>query len=187
MKTNLTLALAMGLTLVGCVGSTQPNVEEPTSPAVPDAEEAVHRAELARSEHCDAPMDATTPPSRAWPLGDDGSWIVHIVCFVAAYQPNARLVVVHADGEVLPLALPIVDDAGALSSTREVANVEVEGEVLTETSLDRGLGDCGRQVRARLVAPSRLVFVEHRQRACDDGEPVVDRDQWPTRSVVASE
>jgi hypothetical protein len=122
-----------------------------------------------------------------WPFPEGGAWLAHVVCFEAAYQPSARLAVVDARGEVSPLALPIVSDEGTLASTLEVARVEVEGDLLTEERHDRGLGDCGRRVRARLVGSDRLVLVEHRQRGCDDGAPAVDRDQWPLRSVVAAE
>lgn len=173
---------------IGCTSSTQSTItNEPRVASIATSDDAIARAAAERSTICDEPADERTPASRAWPFPEGGGWLVHVVCFQAAYQPSARLVLVDAHGAVSPLALPIVDDAGSLASTTELASVEVEGDVLTETSLDRGMGDCGRQVRARLVAPSRLVFVEHRQRVCDDGQPVTDGDQWPLRSVVSAE
>jgi hypothetical protein len=195
--TSMAALTIAGLTLSACTSSTQSTItHEPRAASVTTSEDAIARADAERSTICDergetkeiATYGAVEPPaSRAWPFLEGGGWLVHVVCFQAAYQPSARLVLVDAHGAVSSVALPVVDEQGTLASTTEVAHVDVEGDVLTETSLDRGLGDCGRRVRARLVAPDRLVLVEHRQRACDEGEPVIDRDQWPTRSVVASE
>lgn len=141
-------------------------------------------AETARGQLCEEPTSAV--PSRAWPFPEGGAWLVHLVCFEAAYQPSARLVWVGAHGELEPLALPIVAEEGVLAGTEAVGRVEVEGVLLTEVLLERGLGDCGRRVRARLVGSDRLVFVEHRAQRCDEGEGHTDRDTWPLRSVVAS-
>ncbi len=193
--TSLAALTIAGLTLTACTSSTQSTItNEPRAASITTSEDAITRADAERSTICDergetkeiATFDAVEPPaSRAWPFPEGGGWLVHVVCFQAAYQPSARLVTVDSRGAVTPLALPIVDEHGALASTIEVAHVEVEGDHLTESSLDRGMGDCGRRVRARLVGSDRLVLVDHRQRACDDGEPVTDREQWPLRSVVS--
>jgi hypothetical protein len=171
----------------GCTTSAQATVAEPSAPRVASAEDAIARADAERGTLCGADVSLASISSTVWAFPEGGAWLAHVVCFEGAYQPSARLALVDVHGAVTALALPIVADDGTLGSTLEVARVEVEGDLLTEESHDRGLGDCGRRVRARLLESGRLVLVEHRQRGCDDGVPAVDRDQWPLRSVVAAE
>jgi hypothetical protein len=190
--TRLHLAtLCLGVCLLGgasagCASTTgQTTATEPRAPQVASAEDAIARADAERGTLCGADVSLASIASTVWPFPEGGAWLAHVVCFEGAYQPSARLALVDAAGVVTPLGLPLVGDDGTLGSTMEVAAVSVEGDLLTEESHDRGLGDCGRRVRARLVGDGRLVLVEHRQRPCDDSAPVLDRDQWPLRSVVA--
>jgi len=185
-----TLVLTGGVALLGaagCASSGQATATEPSAPRVASAEDAIARADAERSTLCGDDVSLASISSTVWPFPEGGAWLAHVVCFEGAYQPSARLALVDVHGAVTALALPIVSDDGTLGSTLEVAAVSVEADVLTEEGRDRGLGDCGRRVRARLVGEGRLVFVEHRQRSCDDDHPVLDRDQWPLRSVVAGQ
>lgn len=195
--------LALALALVGCGGAMAAEETTPSPPPPSRArlteDDAIRRAMATRDELCGSTGGAAGEASaaaeaatRAWPFPSTESepptdWLVVVPCFDAAYQPNQRLAHVDRRGEVRPLALPIVTSAGSRGESLEVARVELEGDALTEVSLDRGLGDCGRLVRARLVAPSRLVFVEQRQRACSDTEPPEGGPEaWPLVPVVDS-
>ena len=186
------LAVGVALALAGCgshagssalASQTAPTNARPTT-VVSNAEQAIARADAQRTELCGEEAFDGPRTSSAWPFPEGGAWLVHFVCFWGAYQPNARLVRIDAQGAVSLLALPVIADDGTLGHTQDVANVGVEGGVLSELNKARGPGDCGRFVRARLVGDGELELVEHRQQAClDDGDPVIDPAQWMLRRV----
>ncbi len=189
---NPTLAAGVCLALVGCGGRAASSADGAgTTPSsarhasvIGNAEQAVARAEAQRAELCGEEASDGPRTSAAWPFPEGGAWLVHLVCFWGAYQPNARLVRVDAQGVPSLLSLPVVADDGTLSSTQDVSEVGVRDGVLEELSKARGAGDCGRFVRARLVGEDRLELLEHRQQAClDDGDPVIDPAQWMLRRV----
>jgi len=192
---NPILAASLSLFVTGCgsqAGSsalaarTAPTNPRP-SPVVANAAQAIARAEAQRAELCGE--DDTDGPrtSSAWPFPEGGAWLVHLVCFWGAYQPNARLVRVDAQGSASLLALPVIADDGTLGSTQDVADVSVEEGVLSDLNKARGPGDCGRFVRARLVRNGEFELIEHREQAClDDGDPVIDPTQWMLRRVRAA-
>lgn len=190
---NPILLVGVCLTLVGCGGhAASPSAATPTTPSpnppapsvVANADAAIALAEAQRAELCgeDGPDGPRT--SAAWPFPEGGAWLVHLVCFWGAYQPNARLVRVDAQGVPALLTLPVIADDGTLGSTQDVSAAGVRDGVLEELSKARGAGDCGRFVRARLVGDGQLELLEHRQQAClDDGDPVNDPAQWMLRRI----
>ncbi len=190
---NPILGAFVGIALVGCGGSSAPSStatqtaplpNPPASSVVPNADAAIARAEAQRAALCGEEESDGPRTSAAWPFPEGGAWLVHLVCFWGAYQPNARLVRVDAQGVPSLLSLPVVADDGTVSSTQDVSEAGVRDGVLEELSKARGAGDCGRFVRARLVGDGQLELVEHRQQAClDDGDPVIDPAQWMLRRV----
>ncbi|MBX7194792.1 MAG: DUF1176 domain-containing protein [Sandaracinaceae bacterium] len=189
---SLRAPLAAGLAalaLAACASS--PSSHEPTTPPSPritSAEQAID-AVLA-SDDCRAEALRDERP-RAFAIGTS-AWLVHIVCEQGAYQSVGHLYRVEASGELRLETLPIVSAAGALEHSEEVGEIEVDPSslVITESVRYRGLGDCGRRVRAR-ITPTGLALVEHREQTeCpddDDAEHVTDPAEWPLRSVVGAE
>ena len=193
---NPTLAAGVCLALVGCGGRAASSADGAgTTPSsarhasvIGNAEQAVARAEAQRAELCGEEASDGPRTSAAWPFPEGGAWLVHLVCFWGAYQPNARLVRIDAQGSASLLALPVIADDGTLGSTQDVADVAVEGGVLRELNKARGPGDCGRFIRARLVGDGDVELLEHCQQAClDDGDPIVDPAQWMLRRVRAAD
>ncbi len=201
----LALALLASALAVGCARDaarergatgTSGGEEEQAAPvprepddAVRTEGDAIERAEGHRGELCGPDLSgAPESAARAWALeAGERAWIVLLTCFEGAYQPNGRLLYVSRDGRATPLELPIVGADGALATSAEVGRVEVRGGELIEISLDRGVGDCGRRVRARIEPRGRLVLVEERRRACDDtASPEGGPETWPLVPVVDS-
>jgi hypothetical protein len=111
---------------------------------------------------------------------------VHLVCELGAYQPTGGLFRVASDGETARVPLPLVGADGTAGSSLDVGEIEVDldARTLTESMRFRGLGDCGRRVRAHLAPDGALTLVEHREQPCGDDEAaehVADRDRWPLR------
>jgi hypothetical protein len=192
----LAVGAALALALAGCAGHANTSSRAPQtapihprpSPVVTRAAQAIARAEAQRVEMCGEDDAAGPRTTAAWPFPEGGAWLVHLVCFWGAYQPNARLVRIDAQGSASLLALPVIADDGTLGSTQDVADVAVEGGVLRELNKARGPGDCGRFIRARLVGDGDVELLEHRQQAClDDGDPIVDPAQWMLRRVRAAD
>jgi hypothetical protein len=159
---------------------------EPTWRRVRSAKDAIVRALEIRGRDCSLEALAEIPP-RAWAVGLDGPWLVHLVCGLGAYQPVGELIRVQPDGAAAVVPLPLLDEGGAPTSSLDVGEVEVDLETrtLTESARFRGLGDCGRRVRARIEPDGGLTLIEHREQACSDVEAtehVTDRDRWPLRS-----
>lgn len=182
--------LALGaLALAAGCGGGAPRGEVAARPRVRSEDDAIARALAVRaeggSEACSADVIAQRPP-RAWAASPGGPWLVHLVCELGAYQPSGSLVRVEASGETTTVALPLVGEDGASASTTGVGEVEVDlaTRTLTESMRFRGLGDCGRQVIARLEADGALTLIEHREQPCSDdegAEHVTDRARWPRR------
>lgn len=178
----MTRGVAVLLALVEGCGAAR--AYEPAR-VVEREDQAIARVLEARGSGCSAEALAQVP-ARAWPLGPSGPWLVHAVCELGAYQPTGGLFVVRGGGEVERVPLPLVGEDGALTSSLDVGEIEVEPSrhTLTELTRFRGLGDCGRRVRVRLGPDGVLTLLEHREQPCSDDEAaehVTDRDRWPLR------
>jgi hypothetical protein len=177
------LALLSGL-VAGCGGASARD-EVAVRARVSTEAEAVAVALSVRPDDCSADALAQIP-ARAWAATPSGPWLVHVVCELGAYQPSGSLVRVDASGDTSSVALPLLGEDGAATSTTGVGDVEVElaTRTLVESVRYRGLGDCGRRVTTRLEPDGTLTLLEHREQACSDdegAEHVTDRARWPRR------
>lgn len=109
----------------------------------------------------------------------EGRMLVHVVCFVGAYQPSGELRV--WDGiDLEPIPVEQWQFGEVLESPEVVGFVEAspDGRVVTNDVKYRGLGDCGLHQRWDFDG-SRLELVLARERECTDDGEFVPPDQWP--------
>ena len=109
----------------------------------------------------------------------DQRLLVHVVCFVGAYQPSGELRV--WDGIEL-VAVPVEQwQSGAVVDTAEVVGF-VDGAPASTTVVNdvryRGLGDCGLQQRWTFDGGGLRLDLAREQQCTDDGE-FVPPGSWP--------
>lgn len=109
----------------------------------------------------------------------DGRMLVHVVCFLGAYQPSGELRT--WDGRELA-PLPVEQwQAGEVVETGEVVGFvdgSPDGARVVNDVRYRGLGDCGLQQRWTFDGSSLRLDVAREQQCEDDGE-FVPPSEWP--------
>lgn len=160
--------------------SPSPSPSPSASPAEPVLTEAAALAAARRrqAERGDCDTGIAAEAHRVVATVDQ-RFLVHVVCFVGAYQPSGELRV--WDGVEL-LAVPVEQwQSGAVVDTAEVVGF-VDGAPASTTVVNdvryRGLGDCGLQQRWTFDGSGLRLDLAREQQCTDDGE-FVPPGSWP--------
>lgn len=148
----------------------------PTTPP-PDEEAALVAAEQRRAERDDC--DEAASGDHQVVAGTDDILLVHVVCFVGAYQTNGELRLF--DGAALRTMTVEQWQFGEVVDTPEVVGLVAASDDGTTVFNDvkyRGLGDCG-LTQTWSFDGAALLLQEARERECSDDEEFVPPDQWP--------
>lgn len=157
--------------------TTSPSPSPSPSAAPPDQAEALAAARQRRAEREDCDEFADEFHEVVTATGD--TLLVHVVCFVGAYQTNGELRLF--DGEQLqPLTVEQWQFGEVVDTPEVVGFVEASGDGTTVFNdvKYRGLGDCG-LTQTWSFDGSALLLQEARERECSDDEEFVPPDQWP--------
>lgn len=156
--------------------SPGPSATASTDPGGAQDALAAARARRAERDDCDGGF---ADESHRVVAEIDGRMLVHVVCFVGAYQPSGELRV--WDGTRLE-AIPVEQwqFGEVLESPEVVGFVEAspDGRTVTNDVKYRGLGDCGLHQRWDFDG-SRLELVLARERECTDDGEFVPPHEWP--------
>ena len=159
--------------------SPSPSPSPSVSPSPARTEEAAlaaARARRAEREECD---DGFADDGHSVVAQVEDRMLVHVICFVGAYQSSGELRV--WDGFDL-VEVPVQQwQFGDLVTTPEVVgtiDAIPDSTTITNDVRYRGLGDCGLVQRWTFEGDALVLDIAREQECSDDGE-YVPPDEWP--------